>query len=181
MLSLFKNWNKGKEDPNSRCSSQPMTAKELLGEDIVNNKEVRMEEEKMENQEPEIKGLENAVVLHHEEPEEAGDELILGNEDLSLRDQIDLALHTVYDPEIPVNIMELGLVYAIDIKEDNTVFITMTLTAPGCPVAGDIVLEVESKVKNISGVADAHVQLTFEPQWNKDMMSEEAKLELGFL
>lgn len=99
---------------------------------------------------------------------------------ITLRDKIEDALRTVYDPEIPCNIMELGLVYKTEIKDDNVVFITMTLTAPGCPVAGDIVLEVEQKVKEVEGVQDAHVQLTFEPAWNKDMMSDEAKLELGF-
>uniref|UniRef100_UPI00389B2152 iron-sulfur cluster assembly protein n=1 Tax=Rhizosphaericola mali TaxID=2545455 RepID=UPI00389B2152 len=100
---------------------------------------------------------------------------------MTIRDKIELALHTVYDPEIPVNIMELGLVYKIEIKENNVIFVTMTLTAPGCPVAGDILLEVEDKIKAIEGVTEVHVQLTFEPQWTKDMMSEEAKLELGFL
>jgi len=99
----------------------------------------------------------------------------------NLRDKIEEVLHTVYDPEIPVNIMELGLVYNIEIKQDNQVFITMTLTAPACPVAGDIVLEVQSKVKEVAGVSDAHVQLTFDPPWNKEMMSEEARLELGFM
>ncbi len=99
----------------------------------------------------------------------------------TLRDRIEDTLRTVYDPEIPVNIMELGLVYRIEVKEDNLVFVTMTLTAPACPVAGDIVREVEEKVKSVPGVKDAHIQLTFDPPWNKEMMSEEARLELGFL
>ena len=99
----------------------------------------------------------------------------------TLRDRIEDTLRSVYDPEIPVNIMELGLVYRIEVKEDNLVFVTMTLTAPACPVAGDIVREVEEKVKSVPGVADAHIQLTFDPPWNKEMMSEEARLELGFL
>ncbi len=98
-----------------------------------------------------------------------------------LRDKIDEALRTVYDPEIPCNIVELGLIYKTEIKDNNEVFITMTLTAPGCPVAGDIVLEVQEKVKEVEGVTDAHIQLTFDPQWTQEMMSEEAKLELGFL
>lgn len=98
----------------------------------------------------------------------------------TLRDRIEDTLRTVYDPEIPVNIMELGLVYSIEVKEKNVVFVTMTLTAPACPVAGDIVREVEEKVKSVPGVRDAHIQLTFDPPWSKEMMSEEARLELGF-
>ncbi|SIT30127.1 FeS assembly SUF system protein [Filimonas lacunae] len=101
--------------------------------------------------------------------------------EVTLRDQIEDTLRTVYDPEIPVNIMELGLVYKIDIKDNNAVQITMTLTAPACPVAGDIVLEVETKVKAVEGVSDVHVHITFDPQWTREMMSEEAKLELGWL
>ena len=101
--------------------------------------------------------------------------------DASLRDKIEEVLRTVYDPEIPVNIMELGLVYEIKIQEGGNVKITMTLTAPACPVAGDIIMEVESKVRAIEGISDVHVHLTFDPPWTKDMMTEEAKLELGFL
>jgi len=100
--------------------------------------------------------------------------------ELTLRDKIEEALKTVYDPEIPVNVWELGLVY--DVKIDGgKVNVTMTLTAPACPVAGDIIFEAESKVKAIEGVEDVHVHLTFDPPWNKEMMSEEAKLELGWL
>lgn len=99
----------------------------------------------------------------------------------TLRDKIEEVLKTVYDPEIPVNIWELGLIYELKIEEDNAVKITMTLTAPGCPVAGDIVAEVQQKVEDIEGVKSVHVHLTFEPQWDKSMMSEEAMLELGFL
>ena len=99
----------------------------------------------------------------------------------TLRDKIEDALRTVYDPEIPVNIMELGLVYEIKIEEGGKVKITMTLTAPACPVAGEIIMEVESKVRAIDGITDVHVHLTFDPPWAKDMMTEEAKLELGFL
>jgi FeS assembly SUF system protein len=90
-------------------------------------------------------------------------------------------LKTVYDPEIPVNIYELGLVYEISIGDHGFVNLKMTLTAPGCPVAGDIVAEVDNKIRKIEGVTDANVMLTFDPPWNKEMMSEEAKLELGFL
>ncbi|NSL87065.1 iron-sulfur cluster assembly protein [Chitinophaga solisilvae] len=99
----------------------------------------------------------------------------------TIREQIETQLRTVFDPEIPVNIMELGLVYAVKIKENFNVNIDMTLTAPGCPVAGDIIREVEEKVRNVEGVTDVHVHLTFDPPWTKEMMSEEAKLELGFL
>lgn len=100
---------------------------------------------------------------------------------MNLYDKIVETLHTVYDPEIPVSIFELGLVYNIDIKDDGNVDVTMTLTAPGCPVAGDIIFEVQQKLTALDGVTDAHVHLTFDPPWNKEMMSEEAKLELGFL
>ncbi|MBC9929324.1 DUF59 domain-containing protein [Chitinophaga qingshengii] len=99
----------------------------------------------------------------------------------TLRDKIEEQLKTVYDPEIPVNIWELGLVYEIKIKENNRIGIDMTLTAPGCPVAGDIIREVDEKVRNIEGVSEVDVHLTFDPPWTKEMMSEEAKLELGFL
>ena len=100
--------------------------------------------------------------------------------ELTLRDKVEEALKTVHDPEIPVNIWELGLVYEVKIDDDK-VNVTMTLTAPACPVAGDIIFEVESKIKAIEGVKDVHVHLTFDPSWNKEMMSEEAKLELGWL
>jgi FeS assembly SUF system protein len=98
-----------------------------------------------------------------------------------LRDKIEAELRTVFDPEIPVNIYELGLVYEIKIGDDGNVKITMTLTAPACPVAGEIINEVKEKVEALPDVMDCHVNLTFDPPWNKDMMSEEAKLELGFL
>lgn len=101
--------------------------------------------------------------------------------ELSLRDKIEEALRTVHDPEIPVNIYELGLVYEIKIGNNNRIGITMTLTAPGCPVAGDIIREVDQKVRDIEGVSDVDVHLTFDPPWTRDMMNEEAKLELGFL
>lgn len=102
-------------------------------------------------------------------------------ENLLLKEKIEEALRTVHDPEIPVNIFELGLVYGIDIDDDNKVKITMTLTAPACPAAGDILFTVEDKVRGVEGVSDVHVHLTFDPPWNRDMMSEEARLELGFM
>jgi len=100
---------------------------------------------------------------------------------ITLRDQVEGVLRTVYDPEIPVNIFDLGLVYEIKIGDRGEVRITMTLTAPACPAAGEIIHDVQQKVEGVEGVVDCHVQLTFDPPWTKDMMSEEAKLELGFL
>lgn len=91
------------------------------------------------------------------------------------------ALRTVYDPELPVNIYELGLVYGIDVSDTGYVNLTMTLTAPACPVAGEIVMEVDRKIREVEGVTDANVMLTFNPPWTRDRMTEEAKLELGFL
>ncbi len=90
-------------------------------------------------------------------------------------------LRTIFDPEIPVNIYELGLIYEINLIKEDVVEVVMTLTSPNCPVAGTLPGEVEQKVKSVSGVSDAVVELVFEPAWNQDMMSEEAKLELGFL
>jgi FeS assembly SUF system protein len=98
-----------------------------------------------------------------------------------LRDQVEEVLKTVNDPEIPVNIFDLGLVYEIKVEDGNKVRVTMTLTAPACPVADSIIFEVQQKLEAIPGVADAYVLLTFDPPWNREMMSEEAKLELGFL
>jgi len=100
---------------------------------------------------------------------------------ITLRDQIEGVLRTVYDPEIPVNIYDLGLVYEIKLEDRGEVKITMTLTAPACPAAGEIIHDVQQKVEAVEGVIDCHVQLTFDPPWTKEMMSEEAKLELGFL
>lgn len=101
--------------------------------------------------------------------------------EVTLRDKIEDVLRTVHDPEIPVNIFELGLVYGIEIGNNNSVQVVMTLTAPACPVAGDIIFEVENKVRAVEGVGDVHVHLTFDPPWNKEMMSDEARLELGWL
>lgn len=90
-------------------------------------------------------------------------------------------LKTVYDPEIPVNVYDLGLIYNIDATDDGTVSIDMTLTAPNCPAADFIMEDIRQKIESIEGVSAANVNLVFEPEWDKDMMSEEAKLELGFL
>jgi len=89
-------------------------------------------------------------------------------------------LKTCYDPEIPVDIYELGLIYRIDIDEDGVVEIDMTLTSPACPVAGSLPLEVERKIRDLPGVKDVIVNVVWEPMWNKDMMSDVAKIKLGF-
>lgn len=100
---------------------------------------------------------------------------------LGIAEQIKAELETVFDPEIPVNICELGLIYEIITKEDGTAKVVMTLTAPACPVAGELLDEVQRKVAAVNGVKNALVELTFEPKWDKSMMSEEARLELGFM
>lgn len=91
------------------------------------------------------------------------------------------ACRTVYDPEIPVNVFDLGLVYTIEISPENSVQVIMTLTAPGCPVAGEMPGWVASAIEPLDGVRDVEVKMTFEPQWGMDMMSDEARLELGFM
>ena len=98
-----------------------------------------------------------------------------------LGDKILLVLKTIYDPEIPVDIYELGLIYDVFVNEDFDVKILMTLTTPNCPVAETLPREVEEKVKSINEVKDAEVEITFDPPWTRELMSEEAKLELGFL
>ena len=98
-----------------------------------------------------------------------------------LKNEIVKVLQTCYDPEIPVNIYELGLIYDIAIDPAKNALIHMTLTSPACPVAGSLPPEVENKIKNIPGVNDARVEVIWEPQWNPNMMSEVAKLELGFM
>ena len=91
------------------------------------------------------------------------------------------ACKTVYDPEIPVNIYDLGLIYTVEISEDNDVKILMSLTAPGCPVAGEMPGWVSNAVKPIKGLKSVHVEIVWEPQWGMEMMSDEARLELGFM
>ena len=90
-------------------------------------------------------------------------------------------LKTVYDPEIPVDIYNLGLIYRIELHDDGTLDVDMTLTAPNCPAADFIVEDVRIKLDGVPGVTEAKVNLVFDPEWDKDMMSEEAKLELGFM
>ena len=100
---------------------------------------------------------------------------------MQLEEEIVRMLKTVYDPEIPVNIYDLGLVYNVDVDEEKNVTITMTLTAPNCPAADFILEDVRLKLESIKSLKNVIINLTFEPEWNKDMLSEEAKLELGFL
>jgi len=101
--------------------------------------------------------------------------------DHPLYDQVVEACRTVFDPEIPVNIYDLGLVYTIEISSENEVEILMTLTAPGCPVAGEMPGWVADAVEPLPGVKQVNVGMTFEPPWGMDMMSDEARLELGFM
>ena len=98
-----------------------------------------------------------------------------------IEEKIVAMLKTVYDPEIPVNVYDLGLIYKIDVADDNSVTIDMTLTAPNCPAADFIMEDIRQKIESIDEVTAATINLVFEPEWDKDMMSEEAKLELGFL
>lgn len=98
-----------------------------------------------------------------------------------LGEKIVTVLKTIYDPEIPVDIYELGLIYDVFVNEDNEVKILMTLTSPNCPVAESLPAEVEERVKSLDMVKDAEVEITFDPPWSQDLMSEEAKLELGML
>ena len=98
-----------------------------------------------------------------------------------LEDQIVEMLKTIFDPEIPVDIYELGLIYEVRINKEGHVDIDMTLTSPNCPVAESLPRDVKEKVESVEGVNSATVQIVFDPPWDKDMMSEEAKLELGFL
>lgn len=101
--------------------------------------------------------------------------------DHPLYDAVVSACRTVFDPEIPVNIFDLGLVYTVDISPENAVDIYMTLTAPGCPVAGEMPGWVEAAVEPVAGVKEVRVQMTFDPPWGMEMMSDEARLELGFM
>ena len=102
-------------------------------------------------------------------------------ERLKIEERIVEVLKTVYDPEIPVDVYNLGLIYRIDLHDDATLDVDMTLTAPNCPAADFIVEDVRLKLDGVPGVSEAKVNLVLEPEWDKDMMSEEAKLELGFL
>lgn len=102
-------------------------------------------------------------------------------EKLAIEEKVVKMLKTVFDPEIPVDIYNLGLIYAIDLDDDGNLHIDMTLTAPNCPAADFIVDDARIKLESIEGVKSVDIRIAFEPEWNKDMMSEEAKLDLGFL
>ena len=98
-----------------------------------------------------------------------------------LREDLIAALRTIYDPEIPVNIYDLGLIYSLDIDAQGSVEIEMTLTAPACPVAGTFPATVETRLREVSGISDVHVQLVWEPAWSMERMPEAVKLQLGLL
>lgn len=102
-------------------------------------------------------------------------------EKIVLEEKIVEMIKTVYDPEIPVNIYDLGLIYRIEVKDDSSVDIDMTLTAPNCPAADFMMEDVRQKVEGIEGIGTVTLNLVFEPEWSQDLMTEEAKLELGFL
>ena len=102
-------------------------------------------------------------------------------EKFKIEEKIVAMLKTVYDPEIPVNVYDLGLIYKIDVSDNGEAVLDMTLTAPNCPAADLIMEDIRQKVESVEGVTTATINLVFEPEWDKDMMSEEAKLELGFL
>ena len=102
-------------------------------------------------------------------------------EKFKIEEKIVAMLKTVYDPEIPVNVYDLGLIYKIVVSDNGEVALDMTLTAPNCPAADFIMEDIRQKVESVEGVTSATINLVFEPEWDKDMMSEEAKLELGFL
>ena len=102
-------------------------------------------------------------------------------EKFKIEEKIVAMLKTVYDPEIPVNVYDLGLMYKIDVSDNGEAVLDMTLTAPNCPAADFIMEDIRQKVESVEGVTTATINLVFEPEWDKDMMSEEAKLELGFL
>ncbi len=104
-----------------------------------------------------------------------------GVDTAALRERVIEALRTVFDPEIPVNIYELGLIYGVEVSGDGAVDVEMTLTAPNCPAAGQLPVEVDDKVQAVEGVTDVHVRLVWDPPWDKSRMSEAAKLELGLM
>ncbi len=106
---------------------------------------------------------------------------IITTQDPALAQKVIDMLKTCYDPEIPVDVWELGLIYEIDIDKENNLKVKMTLTSPSCPVAESLPLEVEEKIRGLEGIKSAKVELTFEPPWTKEMMSEVAQVELGFM
>ena len=125
--------------------------------------------------------MERAMTAETRDPIEGTPLIKPSTTDHALYDSVVEACRTVYDPEIPVNIFDLGLIYTIDISAENEVHIVMTLTAPGCPVAGEMPGWVQDAVEPLPGVKEVAVEMTFDPQWGMDMMSDEARLELGFM
>ena len=112
---------------------------------------------------------------------EAPNIMVTPEEILRIEQDIVLTLKNIYDPEIPVNIYDLGLIYEIDVEPDGTANIRMTLTAPNCPMAEELVAQVNEEVKKVKGVTDANIMLVFEPVWDRSMISDEALLELGLM
>ena len=122
----------------------------------------------------------NIPAAHHEVPEVEAAKSALPKEELTrLTNDIIAAIKTVYDPEIPVDIFELGLIYKIDISDDRVISIDMTLTAPGCPVAGEMPVWVQTAVSAVEGVMDVKVEMVFDPPWDMSRMSEEAQIALN--
>jgi len=120
-------------------------------------------------------------MTHATEPLEGAPLIAPSSTDHALYEQVVEACRSVYDPEIPVNIYELGLIYTIDINDDNAVKVLMSLTAPGCPVAGEMPGWIADAIGPIPGVKQVDVELIWEPPWGMEMMSDEARLELGFM
>lgn len=126
----------------------------------------------------ENKPVDTAAAGTAAEPASEGAQLSV-SETIQLQDRVIEVLRTCYDPEIPVNIYELGLIYEVKVERTGSVYIRMTLTAPTCPVAGSLPPEVESKIKELSGVSEAKVDVVWDPSWDMSKMSEAAKLQLG--
>lgn len=125
--------------------------------------------------------IDEGTMTNQTEPLEGTPLIKPSSTDHPLYDSVVEACRTVYDPEIPVNIYDLGLVYTIEINPENEVSIIMSLTAPGCPVAGEMPGWLAEAVEPLDGIKQVEVELTWEPQWGMDMMSDEARLELGFM
>ena len=112
---------------------------------------------------------------------DTGANVVSASDSDGLRQTVVAAIQTVFDPEIPVNIYELGLIYDLDFGQDGNIHVQMTLTSPACPVAGSLPGEVENRIREVEGVNEVTLELVWDPPWNPDMMSEEARLELGLI
>jgi FeS assembly SUF system protein len=136
------------------------------------------------NMESSAKPVENSAMTQNQ-PETVSPDMaapsVRARDSEALREKIIGVLHSIYDPEIPVNIYEIGLIYSVDIDAANAVNIRMTLTSPACPAAGTLPGEVEDKARRVEGVTDAKVEVVWDPTWTPAMMSETAKLQLGML